>query len=64
MSHFLCPKCSHREYIFGKGGARQTAEKMGLPFLGEVPIETLIRETSGMLTAFSHGLFDKEGRSV
>jgi len=46
MSYFLCPKCNRKEHIFGEGGAKQTAAKMSLPFLGEIPINTLIRETS------------------
>lgn len=36
MSYFKCPNCSEPSYIFGKGGARRTAEEMGMTFLGEV----------------------------
>ena len=46
MSVFVCPDCGHAHHIFGQGGARQTAEKMGLPFLGEIPLLPRIRETS------------------
>jgi len=46
MSFFLCPHCGERSEIFGHGGARQTAEAMGMDFLGEVPIHIAIRETS------------------
>jgi ATP-binding protein involved in chromosome partitioning len=46
MSTFICPKCGTRHDIFGHGGARQEAERLGVPFLGEVPLEMSIRETS------------------
>jgi ATP-binding protein involved in chromosome partitioning len=43
MSHFVCPNCSHDYDIFGHGGARQRAADLGVPFLGEVPIQMPIR---------------------
>ena len=46
MSVFICPDCGHAHHIFGDGGARQTAEKLDLPFLGEIPLLPRIRETS------------------
>jgi ATP-binding protein involved in chromosome partitioning len=46
MSYYLCPECGHRAHIFGHGGARETAEKLGVTFLGEVPLDIEIRETS------------------
>lgn len=46
MSTFICPKCGERSDIFGHGGARHEAERLGVPFLGEVPLEMRIRETS------------------
>ena len=46
MSYFLCPKCGERSDIFGHGGARKEAERLGVPFLGEVPLHALIREKS------------------
>ncbi|MCA1297285.1 Mrp/NBP35 family ATP-binding protein [Stappia indica] len=46
MSYFLCPDCGGRHDIFGHGGARDEAEKLGVPFLGEVPLDMAIRETS------------------
>ena len=46
MSMFICPKCGTRSDIFGHGGARHEAERLGVPFLGEVPLEMSIRETS------------------
>jgi ATP-binding protein involved in chromosome partitioning len=46
MSVFVCENCGHESHIFGHGGARATAEKLGVPFLGEVPLMPKIRETS------------------
>jgi len=46
MSYFECPHCHGRTDIFGHGGARADAEKLGLPFLGEIPLDLKIRETS------------------
>ena len=46
MSSYLCPHCGTREEIFGSGGARQTAERLQIPFLGEIPLATQIRQTS------------------
>ena len=46
MSMFICPHCGKESHIFGHGGARAEAQKMNAPFLGEVPLVSLIRETS------------------
>ena len=46
MSHFLCTECGARHEIFGNGGAKSEAAKLGVPFLGEVPLEMAIRATS------------------
>ena len=46
MSYFLCPSCGTRSDIFGHGGARHEAERLGVPFLGEVPLHMSIREKS------------------
>ena len=46
MSYFLCPHCGERSEIFGHGGAREEAEKLGVPFLGEIPLHLDIRTTS------------------
>jgi ATP-binding protein involved in chromosome partitioning len=46
MSTFICPRCGTRSDIFGHGGARHEAERLGVPFLGEVPLDMTIRETS------------------
>ena len=44
MSYFLCPDNGKRYDIFGSGGARAKAEELGVPFLGETPIQIAIRE--------------------
>ena len=46
MSTFVCPHCGQESHIFGHGGARETAERLGEPFLGEIPLNTSIRLTS------------------
>ena len=46
MSTFICPHCGTRSDIFGHGGARAEAERLGVPFLGEVPLHMDIREKS------------------
>ena len=43
MSTYICPKCGHEEHIFGHGGARAEAEKLDLPFLGDIPLDMEIR---------------------
>jgi ATP-binding protein involved in chromosome partitioning len=46
MSYFIAPDTGKRYDIFGHGGARQEAERLDTPFLGEVPLDMAIRETS------------------
>jgi ATP-binding protein involved in chromosome partitioning len=46
MSYFLCPHCGERSDIFSHGGARREADRLGSEFLGEVPLDMAIRETS------------------
>jgi ATP-binding protein involved in chromosome partitioning len=46
MSYFIAPDTGARYDIFGHGGAKREAERLGVPFLGEVPLEMVIRETS------------------
>jgi ATP-binding protein involved in chromosome partitioning len=43
MSAYVCPKCGHEAHIFGHGGAKAEAERLGLPFLGEIPLDLDIR---------------------
>jgi len=46
MSAYVCPHCGTRDEIFGSGGARKVAERLGLPFLGAIPLATPIRTSS------------------
>ena len=46
MSYFTCTKCGERHEIFGHGGARQEAARLGVPFLGEIPLDQDLRERS------------------
>ena len=46
MSYFTCPHCGKRSEIFAHGGARKEAERLGVEFLGEIPLHIAIRETS------------------
>jgi ATP-binding protein involved in chromosome partitioning len=46
MSYFTCPNCGHESHIFSRGGARREADKLGMEFLGELPLDIEIRETS------------------
>ncbi|XP_039137339.1 iron-sulfur protein NUBPL isoform X2 [Dioscorea cayenensis subsp. rotundata] len=46
MSFFKCPKCGEKSDIFGHGGAKRTADKMNLDFLGEIPLEVQVRSCS------------------
>lgn len=44
MSYFQCPHCNEPAYIFGRGGGAVTAASYGVPFLGEVPLNVMLRE--------------------
>ena len=46
MSYFACPHCGERTDIFSHGGAKREAARMGADFLGEIPLDIVIRETS------------------
>ena len=39
MSTYICPKCGHEAHLFGHGGVAAEAERLGLPFLGALPLE-------------------------
>ena len=43
MSYYVCGKCGERTEIFSYGGGERAAEKLGLPFLGRIPIDPAIR---------------------
>ena len=44
MSWFVCPDCGHEHHIFGHGGAARAAQRLGVPYLGAIPLETRIRD--------------------
>ncbi|MDO5658781.1 MAG: Mrp/NBP35 family ATP-binding protein [Paracoccus sp. (in: a-proteobacteria)] len=46
MAHFICPDCGNRHAIFGQAGARDEAARLGVPFLGEVPLTMELRQAS------------------
>jgi len=46
MSYYVCPECGHRAEIFAHGGAKREADRLGTTFLGEIPLDIEIRETS------------------
>jgi ATP-binding protein involved in chromosome partitioning len=46
MSYFICPNCGEESHVFGHGGAKETAEKLGCDFLGGIPLHMEIRELS------------------
>jgi ATP-binding protein involved in chromosome partitioning len=46
MSYYICPHCNSEDHIFGRGGGTRAAEQLGIPFLGEVPLDLAIRTQS------------------
>jgi ATP-binding protein involved in chromosome partitioning len=46
MSSYVCPHCGKHDDIFGHGGAVRAAEALGVPFLGEIPLDAAIRKHS------------------
>ncbi len=45
MSHFVCPNDGNVYHIFGKGGGEREAKKLGVPLLGQIPLEIQVRES-------------------
>ncbi len=48
MSYFLCPHCGEKSFVFSTGGGRRVASLLNVDFLGEIPLETKIREQSDL----------------
>jgi len=48
MSHFICPNCDDKHYIFGDGGAKKISEQFNMPFLGEIPLNSGIMTGSDL----------------
>jgi ATP-binding protein involved in chromosome partitioning len=61
MSVFCCPNCGHRSEIFGHGGARAEAAKLGHAFLGEIPLLLDVRSTSDAGTPIVAAAPESEG---
>ncbi len=66
MSYFQCPHCDGRSDIFAHGGAKAEAEKLGVKFLGEIPLDIQIRETSdnGSPIAFTSSYYQAIAREI
>ena len=64
MSTHICSKCGHEEHIFGHGGARKEAERLGVPFLGEIPLDAEIRKNSDEGRPVTEDVFKKIVQSV
>lgn len=64
MAYFISPGSGEKSYIFGQGGARRMAEKLGCDFLGEVPLYMSIRETSDAGTPIVASAPDSEETKV
>lgn len=64
MSYFACPHCGTRTDIFGHGGAEAEAARIGVPFLGAVPLLAAIRETSDAGTPIAVSAPDSEAASA
>lgn len=64
MSYFRCPHCQEKTYIFGEGGAKQEAQKLDLPLLGEIPIFPSIRTGGDNGTPVAAMDTETEGMSV
>jgi ATP-binding protein involved in chromosome partitioning len=56
MSYFICPNCNERHEIFARGGGKKMAEELSVPFLGELPLEGVVREggDNGIPAVLSH----------
>ncbi len=55
MSSYVCPACGNVDHIFGHGGARADAKRLGLPFLGEIPLDIRVRLASDAGTPIAAG---------
>ena len=54
MSYFICDKCDKKHFIFDNGGAKKEANKIGVPFLGALPIDKEVRKTSDLGNPIFH----------
>ena len=64
MSYYLCSQCDQRHEIFGCGGGREAAERLGLPFLGALPLSAAIRQSGDEGRAEPDPLFAAIGEGL
>lgn len=68
MSTYICPQCGHEAHIFAHGGGREAAERFGVPFLGEIPLDPAVREGGDIgapvIAAMPHSLVAAAFRRV
>ena len=64
MSTHICTSCGHEEHIFGHGGAKKEAKKLGIPFLGEIPLSKEVREKSDRGQAAKQANFQKIASTI
>ena len=64
MSYYLCSQCDQRHEIFGCGGGREAAERLGLPFLGALPLSAAIRQSGDEGRATPDPLFTPIGEGL
>ncbi|KRW94951.1 Mrp/NBP35 family ATP-binding protein [Paracoccus sp. MKU1] len=55
MSTYICPNCGHEAHLFGHGGVSAEAQKLGLPFLGEIPLNLDLRLSGDAGTPIAAG---------
>ena len=60
MAYYICPDCGKKAYIFGQNGTKQTAERLGEKFLGDIPLDINIRENADSGTPIVAALPDSE----
>ncbi|RCK43965.1 Mrp/NBP35 family ATP-binding protein [Thalassospira profundimaris] len=60
MSYYKCPECGHVDHVFDHGGARKAADELGVPFLGEIPLDLKIRLGADEGTPIVHTEADGE----
>ncbi|MEM9123455.1 MAG: Mrp/NBP35 family ATP-binding protein [Pseudomonadota bacterium] len=55
MSIYCCPQCGHEEHIFGEGGVKAEAERLGVPLLGSLPLTVSVRQAGDAGTPIALG---------
>jgi ATP-binding protein involved in chromosome partitioning len=63
MGVYHCPNCGHVDHIFGDGGAKATAADLKVPFLGQIPLRRVIRETGDAGVPVAADIASPEGQA-